>query len=151
MKNRIFIVLGLIALCVIFFCRCTKEHYLQNEVTWKKVYTKWGASSSKVRLQMQRYTLLNSTASVLCYKGKNDIKAISYKFVEDSLCAVVVIADAERIGVDEVRSSFASYESLGEYESYELFVDTGQNTLFTITLCNSDENKYLSIGYAAIQ
>lgn len=150
MKNRIFVVLSIVFLGILF-CGCTKDNNLQNEVVWKKVYTKWGATSAKVRLQMKRYTIIKSTSSVLCYKGKNDIKAISYKFVNDSLCAVIVMAENEHISVDEVRKSFSSYESLGEYESNELFVDVGQNTLFTIASCEGGGRNYLSIGYAAVQ
>ena len=127
---------------------CSDKLEMQQEVAWKKVCTKWGTSEAKVRDMMRTYTLKNSTSTVLTYKGKYPIDALSYQFVEDSLCAVVVLIDAEVVEREDIRSSFSSYEALGENNSSELYVGYSDETLATITSYLKGEKEYFSIGYA---
>lgn len=127
---------------------CDDSLDLQDEVTWKKVCTQWGVPASKVQNVMRTYTRKNATPTVLTYKGKGSVEAISYQFAEDSLCAVVVLMGTETVGKSDVCASFSGYESLGESNSSELFVDYRKNTLVTVTAFTKDEKEYISVGYA---
>ena len=136
----------LIAAICIYSCDDGLE--LQNEVDWKKVCTTWGTSSSKVKSIMKTYELKSSSASILTYSGKNSLDAISYQFVEDSLCAVVVLMKAECVEHESIRSSFSAYESLGENNSCELYIRNSQHTLATNSRLVKDDVQYYSVGYA---
>lgn len=136
--------------CFVCFCisGCSDGLDLQDEVAWKKVCTHWGVPTSKVKDMMRTYIAKNATSTILTYKGKGAVEAISYQFAEDSLCAVAVLLNAENIDKAEIRSSFRPYESLGENNASELFLNYNGNSLITITSLYQDDKEYISVGYA---
>lgn len=153
MRRIKLIISGLVPfLLLMFMCYafdgCSDKLEVQQDVAWKKVCTKWGTSSSKVKEMMRTYTMKSSSSTVLTYKGKYPVSAVSYQFADDSLCAVVVLMDATTIDKGEIRSSFSDYESLGENNSSELYVRFVNNTLATITSFAKGDKLYNSVGYA---
>ena len=127
---------------------CSNKLEVQQDVAWKKVCTKWGSPMAKVREMMRTYTLKSSSSTVLTYKGKYPVEALSYQFAEDSLCAVVVLMDAEVVEKADIRSSFSGYQALGENNSSELYIGYSDETLATITSHKIGEKEYFSVGYA---
>lgn len=148
MLNRMIISILVLGFIFITFNGCNDKLEMQKEVPWKKVCIKWGTSSAKVKDMMRTYTLKNSSSTVLTYKGKYPVNAVSYQFAEDSLCAVVVLMDISRVDKKEIQSSFADYNALGENNSSELYVNYSTNTLATITSFQKEDSEYVSVGYA---
>ena len=144
-KVTFFIILIIVFLGVY---SCGDKPILQDEPAWKKVCTQWGTSEEKVRDIMRTYSLKNTTSGTLTYKGKGIVDAVSYYFVEDSLCAVVVLMNSLLVDYQELRSSFSSYDYLGEVNSSELFVMYDKDNLVAITPFTKEDNNYLSVGYA---
>lgn len=148
MLNKIktyFLLLGVVFLGV---CGCDDGLELQDEVAWKKVCTKWGTSSSKVKEMMRTYSIKKTSSDIITYKGKYPVSAISYQFSGDSLCAVALVIDAVLTDKAKIQSSFIGYESLGEFDSNELYVDYKTKTLVTLTSYMKNQIEYYSVGYA---
>ena len=131
-----------------FLFGCSDKPVLQDEVVWKKVCTQWGVSSAKVKEIMRTYSLKQSSSSVLTYKGKSSAEAISYRFVDDSLCAVVVLIDATQVDETAIYNSFNGQESLGENNSAKLFIDYPNMKLIAVSSIKKNDMKYYSVGYA---
>lgn len=148
--NLAIVLAGICLFAAMVITGCSKDNPLQKEVTWKKVCTEWGEVKSDVMSRMQKYERLSYTSSPICYKGKDEAAVISYSFVEDSLCAAIVLVEAESVDMDALKNSFKSLEYLGENNSMELFVDTSDNTLVTISECRKNDRRYYAVGYAAI-
>lgn len=128
---------------------CTNDFELQDEGDWAKLCTLWGTPSAKVRNMMKTYTQLSSSSGVIVYKGKNDSDVVSYKFVNDSLCASMVVMKSDITSISEIRKSFDNYESLGEYNANELFVNGKE--LVTIKKYLQNDMEYIVVGYVPFQ
>lgn len=135
----------LLFLAPIATTNCTDKLELQDSDDWVKVCTQWGTTTAKVKNMMKTYTQLSSSSGVIVYKGKGDTEAISYRFVEDSLCSSMVVMKSEQVDLVTLRSSFSDYQSLGEYNSNELYVNGSQ--LVTIKEYSKNETTYIAIGY----
>ena len=142
--------LSLLAVLILFggIYGCSDNLELQNEVAWKKVCTKWGTSSTKVKDMMRTYSLKRSTSTILTYKGKGVADAISFQFVDDSLCAAVILLDEDVVTKNEIRYSFSNLDQIGEYNASELYVDYKDSTLVTVTAFQKQDKKFISVGYA---
>jgi hypothetical protein len=129
---------------------CSKENPLQKEGVWKKVCTTWGEKETDVATRMQTYKRLDRTSTSLCYSGKGDAVAISYKFVQDSLCAAMVMVDASSVNLDDIKDSFKSCEYLGENNSMDLYIDYIDNSLVTISECQKNDKRFYAVSYIAL-
>lgn len=128
---------------------CTNELELQNGPDWIKLCTEWGTTTTKVKDMMKTYTQLSSSSNVIVYKGKGDTEAVSYRFLNDSLCASAIVMRLEVSDVEEIRNTFSKYESLGEYNGNELFLRNDQ--LVTIKEYTQNEESYIAIGYSLFE
>lgn len=145
-QKKLMVILLLMLLMV---SSCTNELELQNGPDWIKLCTEWGTTSTKIKDMMKTYTRLNSSSNVIVYKGKGDVDAVSYRFLNDSLCASAIVMKSDVVEVEEIRNTFSRYESLGEYNGNELYLDNNQ--LVTIKEYYKNEESYIVVGYSLFE
>ena len=142
-------IVATLLLMLVTIASCTNELELQDGPDWMKLCTTWGTTSTKIKDMMKTYTQLSSSSNVIIYKGKGDIDAVSYRFLNDSLCASAIVMKSEVAEVEEIRNTFSKYESLGEYNGNELYLDNNQ--LVTIKEYAQNEESYIVVGYSLFE
>ena len=147
-----YLYLLIVAISLIFY-GCSKVNSSNNsdEPIWNKVCTTWGCNSSDIIELMDRYKLYSIQPTTLCYKGFDNVEAITYKFKEDSLYATVLLIKEEMTDIEEIRASFNKYESLGENDSYEIFISTAKNLFITLSSTQKGDKKFHAIGYTTLK
>lgn len=114
------------------------------------ICTKWGASQTEVMNYMAKYEEQTTEEDFICYKGKGNIKTISYQLKDGKLQASLALLSEKDVSLQNLQSLFSEYEYLGEKNGSYVYVSENENTMVTICTKVRNEITYYAVGYTSL-
>ena len=147
------LVLSVAFMNIVFSCKEDEiiiDQTIEVEISLNLISSEWGKSFEQVKSHMDGYTLIKSVNnSFLMYSDKDCTGYISYKFVDDSLCCVTLLAPQTANDLD-LSGVLKGFSYVGELDNAKVYHNSSKNILFCTYEVKEKGATYQAFGFTPI-